>query len=315
MLLTVGCICLVGFTAVQLIFPETATLPPHLFKNRTVVAAFFLFVFFSCSNFVLSKSIRLILPLSNTPDLSKPVYFIPNWFQAITHVSAADSGLRTIPLMAATVVGLMIGGITTTKIGYYTPCAIIGACLASVGAGLISTWRVDSSQAIWIGYQVMNGIGLGMVYQVPNLAIQTVLPKKDAPTGFAMALFGGLLLSSVFISVGENVLTNQLVRRLSKITDLPVNASTVSASGATTLLNQLPEDQREAGLIAYNQSLQIVFQIALALSCICVPGACVLEWKSVAAPWAKNGQDDKSAGENIEENLDGPAAEKGEGRE
>ncbi|KAI1375291.1 major facilitator superfamily domain-containing protein [Hypoxylon crocopeplum] len=280
--LTVGSICLVGFVAVQLLFPETATLPSRLFKSRTVVAAFFLFVFFSCSNFVL-------------------IYFIPNWFQAITHVSAAESGVRTIPLMAASVVGLMIGGIATTKIGYYTPFAIAGACLASVGAGLISTWKVDSSNAAWIGYQVINGIGLGLVYQVPNLAIQTVLPKKDAPTGFAMALFGGLLLSSVFISVGENVLANQLVSRLSKLTGSPIDASTIYASGATTLLDQLPENQRHASLVAYNESLQIVFQIALVLSCICVPGACALEWKSVAAPWAKK------------EQANGSIAEKGRG--
>ncbi|OAX82766.1 hypothetical protein ACJ72_02885 [Emergomyces africanus] len=277
-LLTVGSICLMGFVALQLLVPETATIPPHLFKSQTVVAAFMLFVFFSCSNFVL-------------------IYFIPNWFQAITQVSAAESGIRTIPLMAASVVGLMVGGIATTKIGYYTPCAILGAVLSTVGAGLISTWQVDSPKAIWIGYQVINGIGIGLVYQVPNLAIQTVLPKKDAPTGFAIALFGGLLLSSVFISVGENVLANQLVSRLSQLTGSPIDPSIIQGSGATTLLNRLPEEQRQGGLLAYNESLQVVFQIGLALSCICVPGACALEWKSVAAPWAKKAKSGESDAE------------------
>jgi MFS family permease len=314
-LLTVGCLCLIGFVAVQILFPETATLPRRLFKSRSVIAAFFLFVFFSCSNFVFSKSIHVLhWSRQILRDSSKTiVYFIPNWFQAITHVSAAQSGIRTIPLMAASIVGLMVGGIATTKIGYYTPCAILGACLASVGAGLISTWTVDTSEAKWIGYQIINGIGLGFVYQVPNLAIQTVLPKRDAPTGFAMALFGGLLLSSVFVSVGENVLANQLVSRLSKLTGSPIDASTVYASGATTLLNQLPEDQRHAGLIAYNASLQVVFQIGLALSCICVPGACALEWKSVAAPWAKKKEVDESTAEKGTEDSDRSSAEKKDG--
>lgn len=54
-LLTAGIIFLLGFVAIQIKFPETATLPHHLFKNRTVIAAFFLFVFFSASNFLISK--------------------------------------------------------------------------------------------------------------------------------------------------------------------------------------------------------------------------------------------------------------------
>lgn len=55
-LLVVGALCLVGFVVVGLMSPATATIPAHLMKNRTVLASFFLFVFFSSSNFVFSKS-------------------------------------------------------------------------------------------------------------------------------------------------------------------------------------------------------------------------------------------------------------------
>jgi hypothetical protein len=203
--------------------------------------------------------------------------------------------------MASSVVGLIIGGMSTTVIGYYVPGAVLGSCLASIGAGLISTWKVDSPQPMWIGYQVINGIGLGLVYQIPNLAIQAVLPKRDAPIGFAVSLFGGLLLSSVFISVGENVLVNQLVSRLSALMGSPVPAALVYASGATTLLEQLPENLQAAGLVAYNESLQVVFRMGLALSSICVPAACALEWKSVKAPWPKKEEEGDEAESGKEE--------------
>lgn len=55
-LFVVGGLCMIGFALDQIFFPDTAMIPRHLFKQRTVVSAFFLFVFFSCSNFVLSKS-------------------------------------------------------------------------------------------------------------------------------------------------------------------------------------------------------------------------------------------------------------------
>lgn len=57
-----------------------------------------------------------------------------------------------------------------------------------------------------------------------------------------MALFDGLLLSSVFISIDKNVLVNQLVIRLSKLTGSSVDVSIIYASDATPLLNRLPED-------------------------------------------------------------------------
>ncbi|KAH6886291.1 putative MFS transporter [Thelonectria olida] len=259
-LLTLAGVLLIAFGAVQVLLPATATLPAHFFKNRTVLAAFCLFVIFSCSNFIV-------------------IYFLPIWFQAITGVSAAQSGIRTIPLMASTVVGTVLGGFATSKVGYYVPFAILGTCLGSVGAGLLTTLQVDTSEAKWIGYQVLYGFGFGLIYQIPNLAIQTVLPKRDAPTGFALCLFGGLLLSTVFLSVGENVLATQLVRRLSGFQGF--DASLVIGSGATSLLDALPENLREAGVVAYNQALRRVFWIGLVVTCLGVPGAASLEWKSV----------------------------------
>ena len=113
-----------------------------------------------------------------------------------------------------------------------------------------------------------------------------------------MALFGGLLLSAIFISVGENVLANQLVNRLLKLMGSPINSHAIYSSGVTAVRSQLPLDQQEAGLIAYSASLQAVLQIGLALLCACVPGVCALEWKSVVAPWAKKKDEvEKSADE------------------
>jgi MFS family permease len=55
-LLTLAGVLLIAFGASQALFPETATLPPHFFKNRSVLAAFCLFVAISCSNFIVSES-------------------------------------------------------------------------------------------------------------------------------------------------------------------------------------------------------------------------------------------------------------------
>lgn len=63
----------------------------------------------------------------------------------------------------------------------------------SVGAGLLTTLQVDTGEGKWIGYQVLYGIGLGLCFQVPNLAAQTVLPKNDVTIGLSLMLFESAL--------------------------------------------------------------------------------------------------------------------------
>ncbi|KAL2215028.1 putative MFS aflatoxin efflux pump [Thermoascus aurantiacus ATCC 26904] len=259
-LLTLMSVLLVGFVAVQIWLPTTATLPPRIFKQRSVVAAFWQSLCISSGNYIF-------------------VYFLPIWFQSITGVSAAQSGIRLLPLMLSMVAGSMGGGIITPKIGYYTPFSIVGSCIMSVGAGLLTTFQVDTGEGKWIGYQILYGIGLGLCFQTPNLAAQTVLPKKDVPIGLALMLFGQLLGAAVFVSVGENVLGNQLVQRLSGVPGF--DPSLITSGGATSLLSALPASEHDTVLTAYNEALRKVFQVGLIISSLAVLGAVALEWKSI----------------------------------
>lgn len=177
------------------------------------------------------------------------------------------------------VLGSISGGITNGKIGYYTPLAIIGTCIMCAGAGLLTTFQVDTGVGKWIGYQILYGLGLGLCFQVPNLAAQACLPKKDVPTGLALMLFGSLIGASVFVAVGENVLSNQLVQRLSGLPGF--DPSLVTSGGATSLLDSLPEGLRETALVAYNEALRTVFVVGLVLSCLAALGTFSLEWKTV----------------------------------
>ncbi|EPS36331.1 hypothetical protein H072_10162 [Dactylellina haptotyla CBS 200.50] len=260
-LLTVMSVLLLGFVAVQIFVPETATLPTRIFKQRSVIAGFWQTLCIGSGNYIF-------------------IYFLPLWFQSIKGVSAVDSGIRLLPVMLSIVAGSIIGGATTPKIGYYTPWAIFGSSLMSVGAGLLTTLEVDNTPASkWIGYQVIYGLGMGLCFQVPNLAAQTVLPKKDVPIGLALMFFGQLIGAAVFVAVGENVLGNQLVQRLSSIPGF--DKTLVTDGGATAILGSVPIEFRRSVLIAYNEALRKVFQVGLIVSCFTVLGAVALEWRSI----------------------------------
>lgn len=219
------------------------------------------------------------------------VYYLPIWFQTIKGVTAIDSGIHLLPLLIAFVFGTISGGVINQKIGYYTPVGISGACVMAVGAGLLTTLQIDTAKGKWIGYQVLYGLGQGYCFQIPNLATQATLPKPDVPIGMALMFFGQLIGAAVFVSVGENVLANQLVKRLSGVPGF--NSSLVTSGGAISLLSSVTADQRGVVLVAYNEALRKVYQIGLILACLAVLGMAVLEWKSVLKQPTKNAEPDK----------------------
>ncbi|KAI1857640.1 hypothetical protein JX265_011055 [Neoarthrinium moseri] len=259
-LLTLGGVLLLAFCAVQVLMPKTATIPPRILKQRSILAGFWATVCIGSQMMIF-------------------VYFLPIWFQAIKEVSAVDSGIRLLPLTLSMVVASMMTGILTSKIGYYTPFLLAGTCLLAIGAGLLTTLQTDTEQPKWLGYQVIYGFGMGLSFQAPNLAAQTVLPNRDVPIGSSLMFFSQLLGGAIFISVGENVLNTQLVERLSSLPNF--NIGLVINNGATTLSSSVPPELLGAVLSAYNESLRKVFQIGLIMCCLTILGSIAMEWRSV----------------------------------
>ncbi|KAK3326606.1 putative MFS aflatoxin efflux pump [Apodospora peruviana] len=270
-LLVLGGVLLIAFVAIQILKPDTATVPPRIFNQRSIMSGTWV-------TFCIGSSMMIF------------IYFLPVWFQAIKAISAIDSGIRLLPMVLPMVfMSIMIGALTS-RVGYYTPSMLFGIVLMSIGAGLLNTLQVDSSQAHWAGYQVIYGLGLGCTFQAPNLAAQTVLKTKDVPVGTALMFFTQTLGGAIFISVGQNVLNSELLKRLTPLPGFP--ASALGSLGATELIAHVPEAIRGRVVFEYNEALRKVFQVGLILTCLIIVGGVFMEWRSVK----KNVQPKEEAG-------------------
>jgi hypothetical protein len=185
-----------------------------------------------------------------------------------------------LPLILGLVVISIFAGGAVTWIGYYTPFMYASFVLMSIGAGLLTTWRVDTGHSKWIGYQFLFGAGVGMGMQQTLIAAQTALPKADIPIGTAIMMFAQTLGGALMVSVGQNVFTNQLVKNLAQ-TVPGIDSKFVLATGATELQNQIPQQFYHGVLVAYNKALTETWYVALALSILAGVGAGVIQWKSV----------------------------------
>lgn len=232
------------------------------------------------------------------------VYYLPIWFQTVKGNSAVTSGVKLLPLMLGLLVSSIIYGATVEETGYYVHAGLLGAVIMIVGAGMLTTLDVDSNSGKWIGYQVLFGFGMGATVQTPNLAAQVVLSDKDVPIALALGFFAQLIGGSVSVPAGENVLTNQLIKRLAGFPGFDRNL--VTSGGATALIDALPVDLKPTVLQVYNDAIRDVFRIGLILTCLIIIGAVLLENKNTRRPPKKDGdkKGDKTGPQDEEKTID-----------
>jgi hypothetical protein len=186
-----------------------------------------------------------------------------------------------LPAILGLVIISMLSGGLVTVIGYYTPFMLVSSVLMAIGAGLLATLEVDSGHAKWIGYQFIFGAGVGFGMQQTLVAVQTALPAADIAIGTATMMFSQTLGGALFISVGQNVFTNQLIKNLNNVLQNPELAFQAAHVGATEIKNQVPVESIAQVLSAYNKTLTQTFYVSVATGALSIFGAAFVQWKSM----------------------------------
>ena len=252
-------VTLIAFGILQWWLGEGATIPVRIATQRMIWSASW-FAFFLSGAFFLF------------------IYFIPIYFQAIKNATALQSGIDNLPLILSNVIVVIISGIAVSKLGYINPFCYASVLFTAIGSGLLTT---VTAQTNTVGYQILFGLGCGLGFQQPPNAPQAVLPFKDLPIGIAVTLFSRNFGSSLFVTVGNNVLDRELLRGLKARALAGVDPEAVLAAGATSFRSIVPPAALDAVVDVYDQALQKTFRVGLIISCLAVIGAALIEWKSV----------------------------------
>jgi hypothetical protein len=253
-------LCMIAFCAIQTWKQESATVPPRILKQRSIAAGAW-FTFFM-----------------GAPFLSA-VYYLPVWFQAIKGDSAIRSGLSTLPLLLSLVFAIIMAGALVSRIGVYTPFMILSAILVPIGAGTLSLLKPTTNHSMWIGFQVLFGFGVGLGFQQPNVAAQTVLSRADVPTGIAVIFFSLGMGATVSVAMSQSILDNKLISGLSGIKGFDPHK--IVDLGATQLRSALPAQFLPHVLQVYNEALRDVFYVSVAFGSMAIFGALGMEWKNI----------------------------------
>jgi MFS family permease len=259
-LFILGGILIIIFIVIQFRNGDNATVPIRIIAQRSVASG----AYFS---FMCPGSMMVI------------VYYLPIWFQAIKGYSAVKSGISTIPLVLSLVVASIVAGQLTARTGYYVPQLIACSIIMSVGAGLLTTLKVDTDHQIYIGYQVLYGFGLGFGMQQAGMAAQTCLGRKDVMIGVSMMFFFQSLGGAIWLSVAEVVFANSLVKNLEGIAG--IQTSVIVNTGATDLRTLVPPEFLDVVLVAYNKAVSDVFKVAVGTACATIIAGMTMEWRNL----------------------------------
>jgi hypothetical protein len=83
----------------------------------------------------------------------------------------------------------LVAGIAIRKTGQYLIPICFGWILISIGAGLLTTLHADSSIAKAVGFPVVIGSGIGMVYVATIFPILASIPVTQSAPAMALYVF------------------------------------------------------------------------------------------------------------------------------
>ena len=240
---------------------DAAALPPRVIKRRTVIAGF---IFIMCAN--------------STGNVLE--YYLPTYYQIVRRYSPAKSGYMMLPSIIGATIGSLVHGAGTSAFGYYAPFMVFASIIMPVAAGLITTFKVNTSFAQLIVYTAFSGLAYGIGFSGPQNAVQTVLPAEDVPLGLSVMLFAQSFGPAVAVAIAQVLFTNQLSRNLGSL--LPgLSHENIENKGLTEILTSAPPANVREVLVGVDESLIQTWYLVVGLACATMIGSLLIEWRSV----------------------------------
>ncbi|TBU28734.1 MFS general substrate transporter [Dichomitus squalens] len=223
---------------------RTAIIPPRIFRDRTASAV------------LLGAALHGFALFSGS-------YYIPVYFQA-QGLSAANAGVRTMGFsLVSSATGSIAGLITTTQLGY-RPVIWVSWMLAAIGYGLLIMANDETPRGLQELYIIIAGAGIGGLFQVPMIALHASMPRSDMAAASAVFMLFRLVGSSIGVSVGDTIFTNEVRKRLASIPDY-VQHGRINTDDLRALSSIQPESLRRVVLHAYASSLSDIWIVVTAL--------------------------------------------------
>ncbi|KAI9055073.1 hypothetical protein LZ554_000038 [Drepanopeziza brunnea f. sp. 'monogermtubi'] len=258
--LVMGFLGLVGFAIIQVSgYVEEPTMPPRLFTNRTSVSIYAM------------AFVHGILLLWIT-------YFLPVYFQAVRNASPSRAGVMLFPTATTIAPAAAICGVIITITGRYRIFHYLGFIFMSLGCGLFALLDEKSSVAMWVGFQVLFGLGNGMVYNSMIPPLLASLPPSEVATATASwtffrsfgSIWGIAIPSAIFNDRVNRLVRERLAENAPAVAAQLINGKAYERATAVFIAS-LGADVKPVVVGIYVDALKVVWYASIALAVVGLP--------------------------------------------
>ncbi|ODN74642.1 hypothetical protein, variant 2 [Cryptococcus amylolentus CBS 6039] len=198
------------------------------------------------------------------------LYYLPLYFEAIKEKSATAAGVLLLALQLTMGVCLVFSGKLGEVTGQAKYVIVAGSCLLATGGGLFTTLKADSPIGRAVGFEVVSGVGLGLVLNIMVVLVQANYLDRPQLVPHATNLFNfwGFVGRIVSMSTATSIFNNKLRIGLSSIG--LSEAVEVQIAAAPSAIWELDASQRAEVLVQYTAALVKPFWFVLGLGAMCL---------------------------------------------
>lgn len=195
------------------------------------------------------------------------VIFLPIYFQGVKGMTATESGLAMIPMVAGILSMSITSGQLITRYGRYKIYPVIGALVLAGAALLLSTMQVDTPYWQIAIFAYFFGAGLGLTMQTIVVAVQNAVPMRDMGVATSAVTFTRSLGGAVGTAIFGAVLNTRLAHYLAEAmggANVPVESGNPEmAANNIQSMQALEEPIRSIVLGAYTNALTDLFLLTV----------------------------------------------------
>jgi EmrB/QacA subfamily drug resistance transporter len=186
--------------------------------------------------------------------------FLPTFMQFVDGVSATESGLRTLPMVAGMLLTSIGSGQIVGRTGRYKVFPVVGTAVMAVSFLLLA--QMDATTPTWQQsvYLFALGTGIGLCMQVLVLVVQSTSSFADLGVATSGVTFFRTIGSSFGAAIFGSLFANFLASRIGPA--LIASGAPPAAAESPKALQALPPEVAAPIIEAYASALGNVFLFA-----------------------------------------------------
>ncbi|SAM07155.1 hypothetical protein [Absidia glauca] len=266
-LIVLSAVLLAVFVVIECKHATDPVLPPHLFRNQSVLAITFLNWILGINYFV-------------------TIYFLPIYLQVVKGDTALWSGIHVFIQQVGVAFAAISTGYVIAATGFYRPFIWMGMLFITIGVGLFCLLKTDTPLSEFYGITLLSGFGSGLLFSSTIISLISSVEGEDLSIVSGLGDFSRLIGGSVGIAIANTILNSCLTNLLPSV--LPPEYIQPVIKSTLFIHDGLPKQYQAATLKVYADSLGVIWYAVTPLTVLGLIASGFVQSYSITRPGQSN---------------------------